>query len=91
MASLQIKSNKKFLLLLIISAAIINFSFLEYNNYQIQKNNPGNIEKNARIRMVVVFLSDKLKTISVAYCYDLCCKPASFLHSGMSRKLSPEN
>ena len=47
MASLKIKSNKKFLLLLIISSAIINFSFLEYNNYQIRKNNPGNIERNA--------------------------------------------
>ena len=47
MASLQIKSNKKFLLLLIISAAIFNFSFLEYNNYLIRKDNPGNIERNA--------------------------------------------
>src|SRR6188472_1351551 len=48
MASLQIKSNKKFLILLIISAAIINFSFLEYNNYLIRKNNPGNIERNSK-------------------------------------------
>ena len=47
MPFLQIKSNKKFLLLLIISAAIFNFSFLEYNNYLIRKDNPGNIERNA--------------------------------------------
>ena len=47
MAFLQIKGNKKFLLLLIISAAIFNFSFLEYNNYLIRKDNPGNIERNA--------------------------------------------
>jgi hypothetical protein len=48
MTYLQIKGNKKFLFLLIVSSAIFNFSFLEYNNYLIRKDNPGNIENNGK-------------------------------------------
>ena len=44
----QIKSNKKFLLVLILASAVFNFSFLEYNNYLIRKDNPTNIEINAK-------------------------------------------
>src|SRR6187200_79492 len=46
--SWQKHNNKKFLLLLILSSAVFNFSFLEYNNYLIRKDNPTNIEINAK-------------------------------------------
>ncbi|TAL46509.1 MAG: hypothetical protein EPN92_06080 [Chitinophagaceae bacterium] len=48
--TIQLQKNKdtKFLLTVILFSAVFNFSFLEYNNYLIRKNNPDNIERNAR-------------------------------------------
>ena len=42
------KSDRRFLLYLIIISAIVNLSFLEYNNYLIRKSNPDNIETNSK-------------------------------------------
>lgn len=44
----QDSSNKNFIFLVILLSAIVNFSFLEYNNYLIRKSNPGNTSINAK-------------------------------------------
>jgi hypothetical protein len=48
MITIHQKSNNFFLLLLVFISALVNFSFLEYNNYLIKKDNPGNKEINAK-------------------------------------------
>ncbi|HLF46203.1 MAG TPA: glycosyltransferase family 39 protein [Chitinophagaceae bacterium] len=40
--------DSKFLFFVVLFSAAFNFSFLEYNNYLIRKNNPENIERNAK-------------------------------------------
>ena len=45
---LQKNNHKKFLFLTIVLSIIVNFSFLEYNNYLIRKSNPDNININAK-------------------------------------------
>ena len=42
------QQDKKFIFFVILLSAVINFSFLEYNNYLIRQANPANIEANAK-------------------------------------------